>query len=125
MPLAAVSFFVVVGCAAPVEKVAPNGRFAQLYLNNQPVVEFDYSDAASCATQLNTLMAVDPATRKAASQGLLRLECSASSRRDVLKYEFKTLSVLTGQEYPSRAVSYESCRLLTKNTENSGYKYNC
>jgi hypothetical protein len=109
-------FFLVglTGCVATVPVVAPHGKYSQLYLNGQPILEFEYPDAQSCASDSNKTQGLDSNTRKLIADGVMRFQCSPISQGAALKHEFKLINVLTGLEFPSRSVSREACLMMER-----------
>jgi hypothetical protein len=113
------------GCFVTLPKVAANGKYSQIYFQGMPILEIEYPDGQSCASDSNRTDGLNLDARRVLSDGTIRIECSPSALGEVLRHRFQISVIITGKTYPARSVSYDSCIFLAKANALQALKYNC
>ncbi len=108
--LATTSIALLAACiTAP--KVAPLGSYFQIFMNEEPVVEYAYKSSSQCEKVANSVFwGSSQDTQKSISNGSMRLACSAQSQSNKLPYLAKLVTVMTDEKYDARFKSITACR---------------
>lgn len=92
-------------------KVGAFGSYFQIYVNEEPVVEYAYRTTIQCEKVANSVMSgPDQNVQKQISSGAMRLACSSQSQFNKLPYMAKLVMVMTNEKYDARFKSITACR---------------
>jgi hypothetical protein len=119
---------VLVACTtAPVPHVPAYGKYGQLLINDQIVLEIDYKSATACGNFSNINSGLNSNASKALANGSIALKCSETSATERLTYQTTGTNKITGITHDIRYVSKTACELLLPNMskETPTWDYKC
>ncbi len=109
--LLATASAVLLAACTTVPKVAALGSYFQIFMNEEPIVEYSYKTSSQCEKVANSVfLSSSQDTQKAISSGTMRLACSGQSQSNKLPYTAKLVTIMTDEKYDARFKSIAACR---------------
>jgi hypothetical protein len=107
--LAGCAVAVLNGCAIPlVPNIDANGKYQQIYIQNNLFSELEYDSPQECADAANLQAGLDANARQALSGGQLKYVCSYYSNDNVLIFHGSVKNSFTNKiwktKFPSKAI---------------------